>query len=89
MAAWPSSDSYGAEQIPDKFFEKIPGGFFTPAEQKEIDKNRKTKGKSRKERRQSEEPSAMRNDSEYEREREQRRESDDVRRVLQKLLAGV
>ncbi|KAI1514287.1 PRP38-assoc multi-domain protein [Pyrenophora tritici-repentis] len=52
--------SYGAEQIPDKFFEKIPGGFFTPAEQKEIDKNRKTKGKSRKERRQSEEPSARR-----------------------------
>jgi hypothetical protein len=23
---------YGAEQIPDRFFEKIPGGFFTPAE---------------------------------------------------------
>ncbi|KAE8848219.1 hypothetical protein PTNB85_02062 [Pyrenophora teres f. teres] len=55
--------SYGAEQIPDKFFEKIPGGFFTPAEQKEIDKHRKNnknKGNSRKERRQSEEPSARR-----------------------------
>jgi hypothetical protein len=25
---------YGAEQIPDKFFEKIPGGFFTPEEKK-------------------------------------------------------
>jgi hypothetical protein len=33
--------SYGAEQIPDKVFEKIPGGFFTPAEKKKIDKDRK------------------------------------------------
>lgn len=26
--------SYGADKIPDEFFEKIPGGFFTPAEKK-------------------------------------------------------
>ena len=32
--------SYGAEKIPDKFFEKIPGGFFTPEEKKKIDKKR-------------------------------------------------
>ncbi|KAF1851660.1 uncharacterized protein K460DRAFT_383020 [Cucurbitaria berberidis CBS 394.84] len=39
---------YGAEQIPDKFFEKIPGGFFTPQEKKDIDKGRKDrKDKSR------------------------------------------
>ncbi|KAF1358960.1 hypothetical protein EJ07DRAFT_166408 [Lizonia empirigonia] len=31
---------YGAEQIPDKFFEKIPGGFFKPEEEK------KKKGKN-------------------------------------------
>lgn len=32
---------YGAEKIPDKFFESIPGGFFTPQEKKEIrDRNR-------------------------------------------------
>jgi hypothetical protein len=34
---------YGAEQIPDKFFEKIPGGFFTPAEKKKIKKERAAK----------------------------------------------
>ncbi|KAI1546255.1 PAT1 multi-domain protein [Pyrenophora tritici-repentis] len=70
--------SYGAEQIPDKFFEKIPGGFFTPAEQKEIDKNRKTKGKSRKERRQSEEPSARRSSR-----RERSPPTDDTRDMAQ------
>jgi hypothetical protein len=31
---------YGAEKIPDSLFEKIPGGFFTPAERKKIKKNR-------------------------------------------------
>ena len=39
----------GAEQIPDKFFEKIPGGFFTPSEKKDIDKGRKDR-KDRKDR---------------------------------------
>jgi hypothetical protein len=54
--------SYGAEQIPDKFFEKIPGGFFTPAEQKEIDKGRKDrKDRDDKERRRSEGRSSKRN----------------------------
>jgi hypothetical protein len=52
--------SYGAEQIPDKVFEKIPGGFFTPAEKKEIDNGRKDKKdrkdyKNRQERYRSEE----------------------------------
>jgi hypothetical protein len=31
---------YGAEKIPDKLFERIPGGFFTPSERKKIEKNR-------------------------------------------------
>lgn len=38
---------YGAEQIPDKFFEKIPGGFFTPAEKKKIKDNRDKKDRER------------------------------------------
>ncbi|KAH7090187.1 hypothetical protein FB567DRAFT_617487 [Paraphoma chrysanthemicola] len=38
---------YGAEQIPDKFFEKIPGGFFTPAEKKKIDDGRDKKARER------------------------------------------
>jgi hypothetical protein len=33
--------AYGAEKIPDRLFEKIPGGFFTPAEKKKIDKKRR------------------------------------------------
>lgn len=49
--------SYGAEQIPDKFFEKIPGGFFTPQEQKEIERERKQrKGKEGRTRHRSEDP---------------------------------
>ncbi|KAF1943157.1 hypothetical protein EJ02DRAFT_344042 [Clathrospora elynae] len=81
--------SYGAEQIPDKFFEKIPGGFFTPSEKKDIDKGRKVR-KDR-ERRKSEERSSRRNsrrerspatdhsdysaydDTDYERERARRK----------------
>ncbi|KAF2029075.1 hypothetical protein EK21DRAFT_113302 [Setomelanomma holmii] len=38
---------YGAEQIPDKFFEKIPGGFFTPAENKKIKDGRDKKARER------------------------------------------
>jgi hypothetical protein len=38
---------YGAEQIPDKFFEKIPGGFFTPAEKKKIKDDRDKKDRER------------------------------------------
>ena len=38
---------YGAEQIPDKFFEKIPGGFFTPAEKKQRKDARDKKEKDR------------------------------------------
>jgi hypothetical protein len=38
---------YGAEQIPDKFFEKIPGGFFTPAENQKIKDNRDKKDRER------------------------------------------
>jgi hypothetical protein len=37
--------SYGADKIPDQFFEKIPGGFFTPEEKKKS-KNSKTRAKS-------------------------------------------
>lgn len=50
---------YGAEQIPDKFFEKIPGGFFTPAEKKKRKDDRADK-KDR-ERRKSEQTSSRRN----------------------------
>ncbi|KAH8730543.1 hypothetical protein GQ44DRAFT_746948 [Phaeosphaeriaceae sp. PMI808] len=50
---------YGAEQIPDKFFEKIPGGFFTPQEKKKIDKGRADK--KAKERHQNEQRSSKRN----------------------------
>lgn len=49
---------YGAEQIPDKFFEKIPGGFFTPQEKKEIKKGRKDR--KEKERHRSEQRSSRR-----------------------------
>jgi hypothetical protein len=35
--------SVGAERIPDKFFEKIPGGYFTPQEKKEAEQNRKSR----------------------------------------------
>ncbi|KAF2850977.1 hypothetical protein T440DRAFT_517863 [Plenodomus tracheiphilus IPT5] len=53
--------SYGAEQIPDKFFEKIPGGFFTPQESKDIKQGRKDRKDSKdRERRRSEERSDRR-----------------------------
>lgn len=53
--------SYGAEQIPDKFFEKIPGGFFTPQESKDIKQGRKDrKDEKNRERRQSEDRSDRR-----------------------------
>ncbi|EUC35623.1 hypothetical protein COCCADRAFT_90288 [Bipolaris zeicola 26-R-13] len=38
--------SYGAEQIPDKFFHKIPGGYFTPQEEKNAGKDRKDRQKN-------------------------------------------
>ncbi|KNG45011.1 hypothetical protein TW65_08252 [Stemphylium lycopersici] len=54
--------SYGAEQIPDKFFERVPGGFFTPAEQRERDKERKErKAKESRHRYRSEDRSSRRN----------------------------
>ncbi|KAH7361200.1 hypothetical protein BKA66DRAFT_514704 [Pyrenochaeta sp. MPI-SDFR-AT-0127] len=80
---------YGAEQIPDSFFEKIPGGFFTPQEKKDIKKGRKER--KDKERHQSEQRSSKRDsrrdrspqsdysghsaydDTDYERERAQRK----------------
>lgn len=56
--------SYGAEQIPDKFFEKIPGGFFTPQESRDIKQGRKDrkdrKGERDRERRRSEDRSERR-----------------------------
>ncbi|KAH9875087.1 hypothetical protein J1614_004575 [Plenodomus biglobosus] len=53
--------SYGAEQIPDKFFEKIPGGFFTPQEDKDIKQGRKDrKDKEDRERHRSEDRSDRR-----------------------------
>lgn len=33
--------AYGAERIPDRVFEAIPGGYFTPQEKKDIKKQRK------------------------------------------------
>ncbi|KAJ4381182.1 hypothetical protein N0V86_003530 [Didymella sp. IMI 355093] len=50
---------YGAEQIPDKFFEKIPGGFFKPGDEKKNskasrsptrEKSRRSSDRSRRER---------------------------------------
>ena len=38
---------YGAEQIPDKFFEKIPGGFFKPEEEKKKAKNSRSSPKKK------------------------------------------
>lgn len=38
--------SYGAEQIPDKFFHKIPGGYFIPQEEKNARKDRKDRQKN-------------------------------------------
>ena len=53
--------SVGAEKVPDKFFEKIPGGYFTPAEQKEIKKTRKERSdRHERERHHSEERSSKR-----------------------------
>jgi hypothetical protein len=52
--------SYGAEQIPDKFFEKIPGGFFTPAEKKKIKEGRDRRSRERAERHKSEERGSKR-----------------------------
>jgi hypothetical protein len=53
---------YGAEQIPDRFFEKIPGGFFTPAEKKKIKdgRDKKANDKRAKDRHQSEDRSSRR-----------------------------
>lgn len=52
--------SHGAEAIPDKFFEKIPGGFFTPAEKKKIQKGRDRRSRERAERHKSEERGSKR-----------------------------
>jgi hypothetical protein len=49
--------SYGAEQIPDKVFEKIPGGFFTPQEKKARKDHR---DKKERDRRRSEERASRR-----------------------------
>ncbi|KAF2136552.1 uncharacterized protein K452DRAFT_128279 [Aplosporella prunicola CBS 121167] len=45
--------SYGAEKIPDRFFEAIPGGYFRPKEDKH-DSRRKSKSRSSRYRSQSE-----------------------------------
>jgi hypothetical protein len=79
--------SYGAEQIPDRFFEKLPGGYFAPPEQK--DGKKKNKNRQGRERHRSEDRSSKRNlrqersppteysdytdDTDYERERERRK----------------
>ena len=39
--------SYGAEQIPDRFFEKIPGGFFKPEGDKKNGKKNRSPSKER------------------------------------------
>lgn len=73
---------YGAEQIPDKFFEKIPGGFFTPAEKKQ---RKDARDKKDRERHQSEQRASRRDrgdysdhsaydDTDYEQERARRKE---------------
>lgn len=41
---------YGAEQIPDSFFEKIPGGYFTPAEKKKRKDAKEKKDRDRRKR---------------------------------------
>ncbi|KAI8934818.1 hypothetical protein NX059_008499 [Plenodomus lindquistii] len=54
--------SYGAEQIPDKFFEKIPGGFFSAQDTKDIKQGRKDRKDDKdRERQRSEDRSERRN----------------------------
>lgn len=74
---------YGAEQIPDKFFEKIPGGYFKPEEEKKKSKKSQSpaKEKSRRKSERSRRERSPRNeysdysshDSEYEAERRRER----------------
>lgn len=72
---------YGAEQIPDKLFEKIPGGFFKPGEEKTKDKNSRSPSEeksTRNSQRSRRERSAHNDDSDHsgsdtEYEKEQRR----------------
>lgn len=54
---------YGADQIPDSFFEKIPGGFFTPAEKKKIKKDRAAKKEKKEKKRHDSEPRSDRRNS--------------------------
>jgi hypothetical protein len=66
---------YGAEQIPDKFFEKIPGGFFTPAEKKKIKKERAAKKDRKEGKRHDSEPRSGRRSSRRDRSPETDRSS--------------
>lgn len=53
----------GAERIPDKFFERIPGGFFTPAEKKNIKKERADRKNKKDKKRHDSEPRSDRRSS--------------------------
>jgi hypothetical protein len=84
---------YGAEQIPDRFFEKIPGGFFTPEEKKKNRANRKKHQDEKRREEDSRRPQRNRSrqtgysshsdgESDYERERRRRdRDRDRARSV--------
>ncbi|KAF2131195.1 hypothetical protein P153DRAFT_365789 [Dothidotthia symphoricarpi CBS 119687] len=81
---------YGAEQIPDSFFEKIPGGYFTPKEKKDrkkARKDRKEKGQRSESRRSQRDRSPSTDESDYsayddtDNEREQRKKKERSRRT--------
>jgi hypothetical protein len=88
---------YGAEQIPDRFFEKIPGGFFTPEEKR---KNRASRKKHQDDKHREEDRQSRRNrspptdyssysdrESDYERER-RRRDRDRARSISRSQSRG-
>ncbi|KAF9698456.1 hypothetical protein EKO04_003613 [Ascochyta lentis] len=75
---------YGAEQIPDKFFEKIPGGYFKSGEKKKKGKtsrsppegnNRRNGERPRRERNPQNDYSDSGDDTDYEEERRRRKSS--------------
>lgn len=93
---------YGAEQIPDKFFEKIPGGFFRPEDEKKKkgrnsrsppkEKGRRSSDRSRRERSpQNEYSDYSGHDTEYEEEqrrKERRRRTSAGRSTSRSLSRG-
>ncbi|KAJ4335214.1 hypothetical protein N0V87_006253 [Didymella glomerata] len=91
---------YGAEQIPDKFFEKIPGGFFKPEDEKKNSKksrsppkeeSRRSSDRSRRERSPQNDysdSSGRDTDKEEQRRKERRRRKSAARSTSRSLSRG-